>query len=124
MATQEINSGDWASFFQLFSSMHQGTPVTIEELDSGGNSRELAREAALDKIEFDATGGCSNIIRISIGRNAVMHQIVEPIHVKIRQDAGNRKVLEISAESGSTLIRFHSGKIEEILRTLEPTAAR
>jgi hypothetical protein len=45
-----------------------------------------------------------------------MHEIIEPIHVKVREENEGQKALQIDAEDGSTLILFRSGKLNELLQ--------
>ena len=124
MPTKEINSNDWNTFFQLFSQMERDTLVSIDQISQTGVSRSIIQEVPLRKIEFDQTDACSNVIRIRAGAEAPLdHQIVEPIHVKIRQDTNNRKILQIDAETGTTQIKFHSGRLEEVLLALEKQPA-
>ena len=51
----------------------------------------------------------------------VIHEIVEPIHLKIREEGEGRKGLQIDAENGSTMVLFRSGKLDQLLREFQTT---
>lgn len=118
MATKEIESADWEKFFKLFSQMERDTLVDIDQIDKSGRLRTIATKVPLRSIEFDQHDPCSNVLRIGTGAGEAAHEIIEPIHVKLREDINNRKVLQIDAEAGSTKINFHSGRVEELLRSI------
>ncbi|MDB6038510.1 MAG: hypothetical protein JWM99_2351 [Verrucomicrobiales bacterium] len=118
MATKEIESADWEKFFKLFSQMERDTLVDIEQIDKSGRLGTVASKVPLRSVEFDQHDPCSNVLRIATGAGEAAHEIIEPIHVKLREDINNRKILQIDAEAGSTKINFHSGRVEELLRSL------
>jgi len=123
MATKEINSEDWSAFFQLFSQMERDTLVSIDHIDRTNVSSSIIQNAPLQGIEFDQSDPCNNMIRVRAGTEATpIYLIVEPIHVKIRQDSNHRKILQIDAEIGTTEIKFHSGRLEEMLHLLKNRA--
>ena len=116
MKTVEIPSNEWIPFFQDFSRMYLGSLVTIEMLDAGGEQVEVAYQMPLERVLFDQTDPCNNVIVISVsepGKRAVEHVIIDPIHVIVRETGEHKKRMEISAENGTTLVGFHSGKLPE-----------
>ena len=122
MATQEISSRNWATFCNRCNEMLHGTNVTLQLVTPEGEVRELSGNTPLQKMEFDRTGACSDVLRIVVDdpeRKEFVHSITEPIHLRVREEAGDRKVLEISAEEGSTRMIFHSGKYPMLLEGLE-----
>jgi hypothetical protein len=121
MPTQEITSTNWETFCQRFVDLHRGALMSVRKIEPSGRSVEIVREMPLTKawMEEDA---CNNKMFFNFeqeGRREVIHQIVEPIHVKVREEAEGQKGLQIDAEDGSTLILFRSGKIGQLLDGLQ-----
>jgi len=119
MPTEEIQSTNWKEFCQRFQQLHQDTPMTIQVIDPGGNRRELVDGVPLQSIKFQQNSGCADTILITVfqeGKREITHEIIDPIHVKLRQEQEGPKALQIDAENGSTLLTFSSGKIEELLK--------
>ena len=121
MATKEINSTNWKAFCERFVTLHRGTPMTVLKIEPNGQNHEVVREVPLTKAWLEA-GECSDKIIFNFeqdGKRECMHEIVEPIHVKLREEGQGRKGLQIDAENGSTLILFSSGRFQELLRDLD-----
>jgi hypothetical protein len=49
------------------------------------------------------------------GKREVMHEILDPIHLKLREEDSGQKALQFDAENGSTLLVFRSGHLHELL---------
>jgi hypothetical protein len=121
MATQEIKSTDWKTFCERFVQLHRGTLMTVMRIDPAGQYSEMVRDMPLSGA-WIGTGACNDRIYLNFeqeGKREVTHEIIEPIHVKVREESGGKKGLQIGAENGSTLVLFSSGKIEELLNGLE-----
>lgn len=117
MATQEISSTNWKKLCERFLALHRGTAMTLLKVESGGQSREVVREMPLVNAWMES-GDCSDRMFFSFeqaGQRECIHEIVEPIHVKLREESQGQKGLQIDAENGSTLILFSSGKLPELL---------
>ena len=117
MATQEISSTNWKQFCQRFVDLHRGTLMTVMKIEPSGQSHEVVREMSLTKAWIE-NGGCNDRMFFDFeqeGRREIVHEIVEPIHVKLREEAQGKKGLQIDAENGSTLVLFSSGKMRELL---------
>lgn len=122
MATQEIRETNWDLFCRRFAEAHRGTLITLEVVHHDGRTEMLARQAPLREFRFEKTNDCSDVIRLELGETperVVQHQILEPIHVRIREENGASKALLIDAEVGSAELHFSSGRIGEILKDLE-----
>jgi hypothetical protein len=122
MPVQEIKETDWQKFCERFEEAHRGTLVTIDTVTHNGISATLARNEPLREFRFQKTDGCSDIIQITAGdppATSIQHQIVDPIHVRLREEAGTEKILAIDAESGSVELKFSSGRIGAILKDME-----
>jgi hypothetical protein len=120
MATQEISSTNWKRFCERFIELHRGTLMTVMKIEPSGQSHEVIRDMPLRKAWME-TGDCNDRIFFDFeqeGKRECIHEIVEPIHVKLREEGQGKKGLQIDAENGSTLILFSSGKFNELLRDL------
>jgi hypothetical protein len=121
MPTQEITSTDWEAFCQRFLELHRGALMTVRKIEPSGQTVEIVEEMPLTNawMEEDACNSKMFFDFEQEGRREVIHQIVEPIHVKVREESGGRKGLQINAEDGSTLILFRSGKMAELFKGLQ-----
>ncbi len=118
MKTQEISSDDWQEFCEKVTEANRNSLLTIEMIASDGIRSDVARELPLHKMTFDTTDACNDVITFSLdsepdGRK-VNHLVIEPIHLRIRQDEEGKKLLEIGSESGVTLVTFHSGRFPDM----------
>jgi hypothetical protein len=118
--TKEISSGEWKQFCERFVELHQGTLMTVMKVEPTGEVQEVIKEMPLKKAWLE-NGECSDRIFFDFeqdGKRERIHEIVDPIHVKLREEAQGKKGLQIEAENGSTLILFRSGKLNELLSGL------
>jgi hypothetical protein len=121
MPTQEIQSTDWATFCKRFEQLHNGQLMTIFQINTAGQRTEVARDMPLQSMKF-GKGDCNDHMFITLfqeGKREITHEVVEPIHVKIREEGEGSKGLQIDGENGSTILRFSSGKIDQLLEGLE-----
>jgi hypothetical protein len=117
MSTQEISSTNWKRFCERFVDLHRGTLMTVMKIEPSGSSHEVVRDMPLAKAWMES-GNCNDRMFFDFeqqGKREVIHEIVEPIHVKLREEGQGRKGLQIDAEDGSTLVLFSSGRIRELL---------
>lgn len=120
MATQEISSTNWKQFCQRFVDLHRGALMTVMKIEPSGQSHEVLRDMPLVKSWFEQDE-CSDRIFFDFeqdGKRECIHEIVGPIHLKVREEGQGKKGLQIDAENGSTLILFSSGKIDQLLDEL------
>lgn len=113
MATQEIKDTDWETFCERFSEELRGALLTVDVVYHDGHTEMLARQSPLAEFRFQKTNGCNDVIHMALGEGAgrtVQHQIVEPIHFRLTQAAGEKNLLRIDAEAGSVEIRFSAGR--------------
>ena len=125
MATQEISSTNWKKFCERFVSLHRGTSMTVLKIEPNGQNHEVVRDMPLVNAWMESDQ-CNDRIFFNFeqgGRREFTHEIVEPIHVKLREEGQGKKGLQIDAENGSTLILFSSGKIEELLNQFVPSSS-
>lgn len=121
MATQEIQSTDWKEFCGRFERLHRGDQMTLYYITPAGHRQELVSGMPLQKVEFDPAGECSNRILLTFfrdGSREMAHEIIEPIHVKVREEDGGSKGLQIDAENGTTVVSFSSGRLDQLLEGL------
>jgi hypothetical protein len=120
MATQEIESTKWDTFCKKFLELHRGTLMTVQHVTREGQTREIVRDMPLAGV-WMSSEDCNDSIFLNFseaGKREVTHQIIEPIHVKVREESEGNKGLQIEAENGATLVLFRSGKLEGLLRDL------
>ena len=117
MATQEISSTNWKKFCERFVELHRGTLMSVTKIEPSGQSHEVLRDMPLTNAWMES-GECNDRIFLNFeqdGKREHIHEIVEPIHVKLREEGQGKKGLQIDAENGSTLVLFSSGKLQELL---------
>lgn len=118
MKTQEIRSEDWQDFCEKFSEANRGSLLTVEIIGADGIRSEVVRDLPLDKMTFDPTDACNDVISISLSsapdQRKINHFVIDPFHLRIRQAEGGKKLLEIGSENGTTLVTFHSGRFPPI----------
>jgi hypothetical protein len=117
MATQEIRATNWDLFCRRFFEEHRGALMLLEVVYHEGHTELLARDLPLQEMRFEKTASCSDIIHLKLGE--AQHQIVDPIHLRLKESTGQPKVLLIDAETGSVELTFSSGRIGAILDELE-----
>jgi len=104
--TEEINARDWKTFCERVAEMERGQMVTIETVDLNGTRREVGRALPLENMTFRPKDGCNDAISIHAS-GGFTHEIVEPIHVRLKRNAeGGFNPLEIHAETGTTVLHF------------------
>lgn len=119
--TLEVKETNWDLFCKRFEEAHRGTLVTLEAISHDGSTESLGKDLPLREFKFTKTEACSDLIRIALGEtaNGVQHQVIEPIHVRLREGNGARKTLEIDAEAGSVELHFSSGRITAMMQEFE-----
>ena len=117
MATKEISSTNWKEFCKRFVELHRGALMTVTKIESSGLSHEVIRDMPLVNAWLES-GECNDRIFLNFeqdGKRECIHEIIEPIHVKVREEGQGKKGLQIDGENGSTLVLFSSGKFRELL---------
>jgi hypothetical protein len=117
MATQEIKSTNWKVFCEKFLELHRGTLMKVRQLTPSGQYTDIVEDFPLTGAWMESEG-CNDHIFLRFqqqGEREITHEIIDPIHVKLREESGGQKGLQIDAENGSTLVLFHSGKLRNLL---------
>jgi hypothetical protein len=113
MKTLEIQSGRWQEFCEKFTEFNRGSLLTIEIIGRDGIRAEVFRDVPLDKMTFDKTDACNDVINVGLNggpdQRKLNHIVIDPMHLRIRQAEAGKKLLEIGSENGTTLMTFHSG---------------
>jgi hypothetical protein len=120
MPTKEIKSTNWKVFCDKFLELHRGALMTVTQIELSGRMHEVVRDMPLTNVWMDQND-CNDRIFLRFeqdGRREITHEILEPIHVKLREEGGGQKGLQFDAENGSTLVLFRSGRVDEILNSL------
>jgi hypothetical protein len=121
MPTQEIKSTNWKAFCEKFLELHRGALMTVTQIEPSGRMHEVVRDMPLTNVWMDQND-CNDRIFLRFeqdGRREITHEILEPIHVKLREEGGGQKGLQFDAENGSTLVLFRSGHFDELLKSLD-----
>jgi hypothetical protein len=104
--TEEINARDWKTFCERVTEMERGQMVTIEVVEADGSRREVARAMPFDRVTLTTRDACNDAIRIN-GTDGFAHEILEPIHVKLKRNPGGGfNPVQIDAETGTTILHF------------------
>jgi len=118
MKTQEIPNEEWQEFCEKFTEFNRGSLLTVEVIGGDGIRSDVARELPLNKMTFDTTDACSDVISLNLGsapdQRKINHFVIDPMHLRIRQAEAGKKLLEIGCENGTTLVTFHSGRFPQI----------
>jgi hypothetical protein len=126
MPTQEIKETNWQKFCERFEEAHRGALITLEAVDHTGTTKSLAENEPLRSFRYQKDA-CNDVISIELGESpgpVTQHQIIEPIHMRLREQEASRKELQIDAESGFVEMRFTSGRIGAILKDFEMVSAQ
>ena len=109
--TREIAQKDWPAFCRLISEKYQGDLVNIQVVST--RIEPIAQGLPLAGLRLnERTDACSDHLIIEAG--ALEHEVVEPIRLILRKPTGQEHeehfhILEIPAESGTTVVTFHPG---------------
>jgi hypothetical protein len=95
--------------------MERGQMVTIELVKLDGSRREAGRALALERIAFGPKDACNDAISIDAA-DGFSHEILEPIHIKLKRNAeGGFNPVQIDAETGTTILHFRSALKPSVL---------
>lgn len=104
--TEEINAKDWKTFCERVTEMEHGQMVTIEVMEPNGSRREVGRALPLERVTLRPKDECNDAIWIN-GADGFEHEILEPIHIKLKRNAGGGfNPVQIDGESGTTFLHF------------------
>ena len=119
MPTKEIQRNEWVSFFDSFSSRHQGWLVTVQIMNPEIGDQTEARDLPLEGITAELNERGPDQIEIIIGNQADRHvtnTVVDPRRVWLKSnDEGADEVREIKGENETVLIRFRSAMLPELV---------
>lgn len=104
--TEEINAKDWKTFCERVTEMERGQLVRIETVDRDGTHREVARAVPLIEVTLQPKDACNDAISIN-GSDGFEHEILEPIYIRLKTNAGGGfNPVQIEAETGTTILHF------------------
>lgn len=122
---KEIQTKDWNTFCQKLSEAERGARVDIHWIDrESKREQDIARSAEFQEITFGRRDGCNDQVIIRAGAEGgteTRHEIVEPIHIRLREsgNSGNFNGVAIEAEGGITLLTFHPALHAKALEGLQ-----
>ena len=104
--TEEINARDWKTFCERLTEMERGQMVTIEVVKPDGTHHEIGRALPLEQVTLRPRDACNDAIWINAS-DGFEHEIVEPIHIRLKRNAeGGFNPVQIDAETGTTILHF------------------
>ena len=106
---REVRNRDWGTFCERLNQFEGGASVSIEWIARDGFRDEIARNAAFEAIQIGKRDACSDRISVRCrNQNEVKHDVVEPIHVNLKETEGGGAfdTVMIEAEEGTTVMRF------------------
>lgn len=111
----EIPSSNWAEFFLKLNEVNRNSLITVEHKTLDGQTKHnVATERPLKEIVL-GKDSCNDRIMIRIGgapgQRDLDHEIVEPIRVMVKEEAGERKAIQVEAENGVTIVTLRNGRI-------------
>lgn len=96
--------------------------MTLKHINPSGNTIEVVNRMPFTGVWMDKSE-CNDRIFLRFqeeGSREITHEIIEPIHVKLREEGkDHQKGVQIDAENGTTLLLFSSGKIQELLEGIQ-----
>jgi hypothetical protein len=107
---REISNSDWPAFCQRLTAERADATVKMEIVEPGDAKSELVSNAIFQSIVFNKTDGCSDGITVRVrGDREVVHEIIEPITIRLQSSGASNdyNCVQIEAESGVTLITIH-----------------
>jgi len=115
MKTVELSSNHWPAFCKYVEDSHTNTLLKAERAASNGEMETIVNDQPLQAFAWQHQDNtCSDALLVKVGLPGAKpadFQIVEPIRMILRNptDAGRFSTLEIVAESGTVLFKFHPG---------------
>lgn len=108
---KEIRSEDWNAFCDRLNEFERGATVDIKWIDRESKAeKQIARAAEFQEIRFGNRDGCNDRIMVRTGGEAeTHHEIVEPIHILLRESGKGEgfNAIAVEAEEGTTVLRFN-----------------
>jgi hypothetical protein len=117
MKTLAIHPNQWRDFCEAFTQLNKGTGINIELIRFDNHRDVVASGEILQRMTLDTGDACNNMISITLGVEGgrrIHHVVIEPIHLRIKENGGGHKLLQIEAENGVTLVDFRSGKLPSL----------
>jgi hypothetical protein len=124
MSTREIPRTEWPEFFKVFSRVHQGWRVTVEELGRELGAQTEAAEMPMQEITAEK-GGITMILGPE-SEATLTHVVNDPQRIYLGQDVeGADEALEIErGDGGKTLLVFRATvtpeRLDGVVKELEP----
>jgi hypothetical protein len=116
--TQEITRDEWHPFFDAFSGMHRGWPVTLEVQGAEPGAEIRAADVPLEEIAAElgpTEEGRISIVLRPTQDNEISHIIEEPTHVWLSEgDEEPNLSLEITSSQGvTTFLRVRQSELPQ-----------
>jgi hypothetical protein len=124
MTTVEVSRKGWEKFCERIQEYRHNAIVSIHWVRPDGAASTIAQDVPLQRVALDdKSDPCNDNLVIEAGlpyERPVRHLIVEPIHIRLKAQGGDRyNRLHILAENGTTVVVFHPGLNPRLLEGLE-----
>lgn len=107
---KEIRTQDWDTFCRRINEFERGATVDILWIDRETKTeRPVARAVEFEEMSFGRRDGCSDQITVRAGGERgveTRHEIIEPIHILLRESDGRFNGVAVEAEEGTTILTF------------------
>ena len=120
---REIDSPDWPAFCERVTRQLAGAMATVEVTGRDGVKTASGASAAFQSMVFEKTDGCSDVIKLRLNAGKeIVHEIVEPIRIRLHPSngSGDYNPLHIEAESGLVSLTLHPAIRAQMLEGLRP----
>ena len=120
---REIDSPDWPAFCERVTLQLAGAMATVEVTGRDGVKAAPGPARLLRAWCSDKTDGCSDVIKLRLkAGKEIVHEIIEPIHIRLHPTGGSSDYnpLQIEAESGLVSLTFHPAIHAQMLEGLVP----
>ena len=110
MKTREVSENTWKEFCAAVEEHCRGSLVSLEHLLPDGSKSTIIHNEPLRSFRLDDTSDPCNTI-LAIGAGPLVHNIVEPIHIRLRSENGDETFthFEIKAENENVVGALHPG---------------
>ena len=117
----EIPQKSWQTFCDRMNVQHDALMDIRQQSEGGGDLHLVAKGVPLESMNFYEGDACNNSLVIEFGAENERHCIIDPGRLILRKENGSDhfNLLEMPAESGTTVVTFHPGIRPALLDELE-----
>lgn len=105
----EVSTKNWKTLCERIKEQRRGATLTIAVIEPGGREVEIGTGLIFESMDF-RKDPCNDIISVRArGEREIVHDIIEPIHIRLREvnEGTTYNSIAIEAENGTTFLTFH-----------------